>query len=97
MSLIQTGKTRRMHLLSADSFENTFGPKAQRKKPKLTLELNETLNDNNEEDLPFTSFPSEEPAPEPTEEDTMQLFLQSTLNKHSLFLFTFFFLKKYNL
>ena len=101
VSLIQQPKARRMHLLSADSFENTFGPKAQRKRPKLMLELTQSKQDDDE--LPFTSFPSAEPAPEPTEEDTMQLFMESTLNKQSippesLFLYFFYFclfLEKY--
>ena len=29
-------QTARMHLLDVDPFQNTFGPKAQRKKPKIT-------------------------------------------------------------
>ena len=86
MSLIQPTKAKRMHLLSADSFENTFGPKAQRKRPKLLFELNETKQEE-DSDLPFTSFPSSEPAPEQTEEDTMKMFMESTMNKHS---FSFF-------
>jgi nuclear GTP-binding protein len=30
-------KQAQMHLLEADPFNQTFGPKAQRKKPKLTV------------------------------------------------------------
>ncbi|KAJ3200163.1 GTPase required for pre-60S ribosomal subunit nuclear export and maturation [Entophlyctis luteolus] len=38
MSLLQdSAKTTRMHMLEVDPFANTFGPKAQRKRPKLKV------------------------------------------------------------
>ncbi|KAJ3120205.1 GTPase required for pre-60S ribosomal subunit nuclear export and maturation [Physocladia obscura] len=38
MSLLQdSAKTSRMHMLEVDPFQNTFGPKAQRKRPKLKV------------------------------------------------------------
>ncbi|TPX32394.1 hypothetical protein SeMB42_g07617 [Synchytrium endobioticum] len=39
MSLVQdSAKTSRVHLLDVDPFSSTFGPKAQRKKPRLNIE-----------------------------------------------------------
>ncbi|KAJ3214278.1 GTPase required for pre-60S ribosomal subunit nuclear export and maturation [Dinochytrium kinnereticum] len=35
--LVDSTKVSRMHLLETDPFANTFGPKAQRKKPKLSF------------------------------------------------------------
>jgi nuclear GTP-binding protein len=38
MSLLtDSGKTSRMHLLDTETFDNTFGPKCQRKRPKLQI------------------------------------------------------------
>lgn len=34
--LNEKAKNERLHILEVDTFENTFGPKAQRKKPTLT-------------------------------------------------------------
>ncbi|KAJ3254568.1 GTPase required for pre-60S ribosomal subunit nuclear export and maturation [Chytriomyces hyalinus] len=44
MSLLtDSAKTTRMHMLEVDPFANTFGPKAQRKKPKLNMGTMEEL------------------------------------------------------
>jgi nuclear GTP-binding protein len=44
MSLLQDStKHSRMHILETDSFGNTFGSKAQRKKPKLAIGSMEEL------------------------------------------------------
>lgn len=44
MSLLQDSeKQSRMHILETDTFENTFGGKAQRKKPKLPIGSMEEL------------------------------------------------------
>lgn len=44
MSLLQDAeKHSRMHILETDTFENTFGGKAQRKKPKLAIGSMEEL------------------------------------------------------
>lgn len=44
MSLLQDSeKHSRMHILETDTFENTFGGKAQRKKPKLAIGSMEEL------------------------------------------------------
>ncbi|KAI8849280.1 NUC091 domain-containing protein [Chytridium lagenaria] len=41
--LVDSTKVSRMHLLETDPFANTFGPKAQRKKPKLSFASAEDL------------------------------------------------------
>ncbi|KAJ3103194.1 GTPase required for pre-60S ribosomal subunit nuclear export and maturation [Phlyctochytrium planicorne] len=41
--LVDSQKVSRMHLLETDPFGNTFGPKAQRKKPKLSFSSAEDL------------------------------------------------------
>ncbi|KAH7816107.1 putative nucleolar GTP-binding protein 2 [Monocercomonoides exilis] len=82
MSLIQPGKTRRMHLLSADSFENTFGPKAQRKRPKLSFTLNEQDKSAEEEsELPFMSVPKKDLQSSADEDDSISLFVKSAMTK----------------
>lgn len=44
MSLLQDStKHTRMHILETDTFQNTFGAKAQRKKPKLAIGSMEEL------------------------------------------------------
>jgi len=44
MSLLQdSAKQGRMHILETDTFSNTFGNKAQRKKPKLNIGSMEEL------------------------------------------------------
>lgn len=44
MSLLQDStKHSRMHILETDTFSNTFGSKAQRKKPKLNIGSMEEL------------------------------------------------------
>ncbi|KAK2964260.1 putative Nucleolar GTP-binding protein 2 [Blattamonas nauphoetae] len=50
MSLIKPEKQKRMDLLSADSFANTFGPKSQRKRPNISF------------DIPTDAPPTENPA-----------------------------------
>ncbi|ORX82084.1 NGP1NT-domain-containing protein [Basidiobolus meristosporus CBS 931.73] len=44
-------KTSRMHMLETETFDHTFGPKAQRKKPKLNISSLEDLATNVEESL----------------------------------------------
>ncbi|KAJ3195674.1 GTPase required for pre-60S ribosomal subunit nuclear export and maturation [Irineochytrium annulatum] len=44
--LVDNAKTTRMHLLETDPFSNTFGPKAQRKKPKLSFSTTSDLADS---------------------------------------------------
>ena len=43
--VIESEKDKHMHLLDADPFNHTFGPKAQRKRPKLAVgDLQELAN-----------------------------------------------------